>query len=156
MVASRRRALLLGALLLACLRVAPDARADAPPHDAGPAAASLGTSCVGASVDRLLDTAAGHDNTAPRREARSRLFREVVPFVEASGRFANEHDEAVFMRALGRYPCATAPLRLVEGRSCGRLAVVTVGGAQGGCKMLLGRFGGDWRLVMPLSWTISG
>lgn len=120
---------------------------------AGPSLASSPASSFD-ETPLLLAAATRPDNTAERRDARSRLFREVVPEIEASGLPASARDERGMLAALGDTPCAGGRLRIAQALVLGDAARVSIAGAGGGCSALMMRDGDAWRFVMILGWTL--
>jgi hypothetical protein len=133
--------ILTSSALVALLALAAPAHAVTPPVPVG--------------MGSMLVVAAQPDNSAERRDARSRLFHEVLPRIESSGLPASQDDARGMAAALGDMPCAGGKLRVDEALVLGDAARVRIAGTGGGgCSALLMRDGDGWRFVMILSWTL--
>lgn len=108
-----------------------------------------------AAVSSLLATASAPANSPTRREARDRLFREIVPRLEREGAPATPDDMTAMTWAMTGTPCAGAPLRVAEAQVLGEAARVRFAGSSGACSALLRRHGAGWELVMVLGWTLQ-
>lgn len=106
-------------------------------------------------VTALLEAASAPVDCPNRRDARSRLFAEVVPKLRAEGYPPSGDDSAFMLSALAGFPCAAGPLRITRADILGDAATVDVAGSRGGCSALMRRDGDGWRFVMILGWTLA-
>ncbi len=112
--------------------------------------------CAEPALAVLLDLASEPVNSPTRREARDRLFREVVPGLRASGRGPTMSEARALLAGVGGYPCAGGELRLHEARLCGDAATVSLAAEVGGCSLFMRRRGARWEVLMVLGWTLGG
>ena len=146
----------LWAALILGLRLAP-ACAEVPTTLAAAGATVLAdrAPALREELPALLEAASAPVNTPARREARDRLFHELVPQLGAIGKPTSTRDEAAMLSALGCFPCAGGALRVSSARVLDEAATVNIAGRSGGCSVLMRRDGDAWAFVMALGWTLS-